>query len=42
MLNAFWVVVVGMAIVFASLLVLMLVMAGLGRIFKPREEKQKR
>lgn len=39
MLDAVWVTLGGMAIVFGALLVVMLAMMGLGRWFKPKEEE---
>jgi Na+-transporting methylmalonyl-CoA/oxaloacetate decarboxylase gamma subunit len=40
MLNALWIVILGMVIIFAVLGILLLVMIALGRLFKPKEEKQ--
>jgi Na+-transporting methylmalonyl-CoA/oxaloacetate decarboxylase gamma subunit len=37
MLNALWIVILGMVIIFAVLGILLLVMLALGKIFKPRE-----
>jgi Na+-transporting methylmalonyl-CoA/oxaloacetate decarboxylase gamma subunit len=39
MLNAVWIVILGMLIIFAVLAVLLLVMYLLGKIFKPAEQK---
>ena len=41
MLNALWIVILGMVIIFAVLGILLLVMIALGKIFKPKEEKSK-
>jgi Na+-transporting methylmalonyl-CoA/oxaloacetate decarboxylase gamma subunit len=38
-LNALWIVVLGMAIIFAVLGILLLVMALLGKLARPREKK---
>jgi len=40
MLNALWIVILGMVIIFVVLGILLLVMIALGRIFKSKEEKQ--
>lgn len=40
MLNALWIVVLGMVIIFAVLGILMLVMLALGKIFKPKAQNQ--
>lgn len=40
MLNAVWIVILGMVIIFAVLGILLLVMLALGKIFKPKAEKQ--
>ena len=41
MLNALWIVLLGMAIIFAVLGILLLVMILLGKLLKPREKKEK-
>jgi Na+-transporting methylmalonyl-CoA/oxaloacetate decarboxylase gamma subunit len=41
MLNALWIVLLGMAIIFAVLGILLLVMILLGKLFKPREKQEK-
>jgi len=41
MLNALWIVLLGMAIIFAVLGILLLVMILLGRLVRPREKEQK-
>ena len=40
MLNALWIVILGMVIIFAVLGILLLVMIALGRLFKSKGEKQ--
>ncbi len=40
MLNAVWIVILGMLIIFAVLGILLLVMLALGKIFKPKAENQ--
>jgi Na+-transporting methylmalonyl-CoA/oxaloacetate decarboxylase gamma subunit len=40
MLNALWIVILGMIVIFAVLGVLLLVMLILNRIFKPKEHNQ--
>ena len=40
MLNALWVVLLGMAIIFAVLAVLLLVMVLLGKFVRPKEKKE--
>jgi len=40
MLNAIWIVILGMVIIFAVLGILLLVMLALGKIFKPKSENQ--
>ena len=40
MLNALWIVILGMVIIFAVLGILLLVMIALGKIFRPKKEKQ--
>ncbi|PIU23565.1 MAG: hypothetical protein CO103_03520 [Chloroflexi bacterium CG_4_9_14_3_um_filter_45_9] len=42
MLNALWVVLLGMAIIFAVLGVLLLVMTFLDRLVRPKEKKEER
>ncbi|HJX70155.1 MAG TPA: OadG family transporter subunit [Dehalococcoidia bacterium] len=42
MLDAVWITLGGMAIVFATLVILMLVMAGLGKWLKPKEEEKEK
>ena len=42
MLNALWVVLLGMAIIFAVLRVLLLVMTFLDRLVRPKEKKEER
>ena len=42
MLNAVWIVLLGMAIIFAVLGILLLVMILLGKLFKPREKQEKK
>lgn len=42
MLNALWIVLLGMAIIFAVLGILLLVMILLGKLFKPREKQEKK
>jgi len=42
MLNALWIVLLGMAIIFAVLGVLLLVMILLGKLVKPREKQGKK
>jgi Na+-transporting methylmalonyl-CoA/oxaloacetate decarboxylase gamma subunit len=41
MLNALWIVLLGMAIIFAVLGILLLVMILLGKLFKPKEKEGK-
>ena len=41
MLNALWIVLLGMAIIFAVLGILLLVMVLLGRLVRPREKEEK-
>jgi Na+-transporting methylmalonyl-CoA/oxaloacetate decarboxylase gamma subunit len=40
MLNALWIVLLGMAIIFAVLGILLLVMVLLGKLVRPREKEQ--
>jgi len=40
MLNALWIVILGMIIIFAVLGILLLVMLVLSKIFKPKEQNQ--
>ncbi len=40
MLNAVWIVILGMVIIFSVLGILLLVMLALGKIFKPKSENQ--
>jgi len=40
MLNALWVVILGMVTIFAVLGILLLVMLALGKIFKPKAENK--
>ena len=40
MLNALWIVILGMVIIFVVLGILLLVMIALGKLFKSKEEKQ--
>jgi Na+-transporting methylmalonyl-CoA/oxaloacetate decarboxylase gamma subunit len=40
MLNALWIVILGMVIIFAVLGILLLVMLVLSKIFKPKEQNQ--
>ena len=40
MLNALWIVLLGMAIIFAVLGILLLVMVLLGRLARPREKQE--
>jgi hypothetical protein len=42
MLNALWIVLLGMAIIFAVLGILLLVMVLLGKLVKPREKQEKK
>jgi Na+-transporting methylmalonyl-CoA/oxaloacetate decarboxylase gamma subunit len=42
MLNALWIVLLGMAIIFAVLGILLLVMILLGKLLKPREKQEKK
>jgi Na+-transporting methylmalonyl-CoA/oxaloacetate decarboxylase gamma subunit len=42
MLNAVWIVLLGMAIIFAVLGILLLVMILLGKLLKPREKQEKK
>ncbi|MGQ9545878.1 MAG: OadG family protein [Dehalococcoidia bacterium] len=42
MLNALWIVLLGMAIIFAVLGILLLVMVLLGRLLRPREKGEKK
>ena len=42
MLNALWIVLLGMAIIFAVLGILLLVMILLGKLVKPREKQEKK
>jgi len=42
MLNALWIVLLGMAIIFAVLGILLLVMILLSKLFKPREKQGKK
>jgi len=42
MLNALWIVLLGMAIIFAVLGILLLVMILLSKLLKPREKQEKR
>lgn len=42
MLNALWIVLLGMAIIFAVLGILLLVMVLLSKLFKPREKQEKK
>jgi Na+-transporting methylmalonyl-CoA/oxaloacetate decarboxylase gamma subunit len=42
MLNALWIVLLGMAIIFAVLGILLLVMIVLGKLLKPREKQGKK
>ena len=41
MLNALWIVLLGMAIIFAVLGILLLVMVLLGKLVRPREKEEK-
>jgi uncharacterized iron-regulated membrane protein len=41
MINALWIVLLGMAIIFAVLGILLLVMIILGRLVRPREKEEK-
>jgi len=41
MLNALWIVLVGMVIIFAILGILLLAMILLGKLFQPSEEKKR-
>ena len=40
MLNALWIVILGMVIIFAVLGILLLVLIALGKIFKPKKDNQ--
>ncbi len=40
MLNALWIVLLGMAIIFAVLGILLLVMTLMGRLMRPKEKKE--
>jgi len=40
MLNALWIVLLGMAVIFAVLGILLLVMVLLGRLVRPREKQE--
>jgi len=40
MLNALWIVLLGMAIIFAVLVILLLVMILLSKLLKPREKQE--
>ena len=42
MLNALWIVLLGMAIIFAVLGILLLVMVLLGKLVKPRKKEEKK
>jgi Na+-transporting methylmalonyl-CoA/oxaloacetate decarboxylase gamma subunit len=42
MLNALWIVLLGMAIIFAVMGILLLVMILLGKLVRPREEEEKK
>jgi len=42
MLNALWIVLLGMAIIFAVLGILLLIMILLGKLVRPREEEEKK
>jgi uncharacterized iron-regulated membrane protein len=42
MLNALWIVLLGMAIIFAVLGILLLVMILLGKLVKPRKKEEKK
>ena len=42
MLNALWIVLLGMAIIFAVLGILLLVMILLGKLVRPREKEEKK
>ncbi len=42
MLNALWIVLLGMAIIFAVLGILLLVMILLGKLFKTREKQEEK
>jgi Na+-transporting methylmalonyl-CoA/oxaloacetate decarboxylase gamma subunit len=42
MLNALWIVLLGMAIIFAVLGILLLVMVLLSKLVKPREKQEKK
>jgi Na+-transporting methylmalonyl-CoA/oxaloacetate decarboxylase gamma subunit len=42
MLNALWIVLLGMAIIFAVLGILLLVMVLLSKLLKPREKQEKK
>lgn len=42
MINAVWIVLLGMAIIFAVLGILLLVMILLGKLLKPREKQEKK
>jgi len=42
MLNALWIVLLGMAIIFAVLGILLLVMILLSKLLKPREKQEKK
>ena len=42
MLNALWIVLLGMAIIFAVLGILLLVMILLGKLLKPKEKQEKK
>jgi Na+-transporting methylmalonyl-CoA/oxaloacetate decarboxylase gamma subunit len=42
MLNALWIVLLGMAVIFAVLGILLLVMVLLSKLVKPREKQEKK
>jgi len=42
MLNAFWIILLGMAIIFAVLGILLLVMILLGKLVRPRDKQEKK
>jgi Na+-transporting methylmalonyl-CoA/oxaloacetate decarboxylase gamma subunit len=42
MLNALWIVLLGMAIIFAVLGILLLVMILLGKLVRPRDKQEKK
>jgi len=42
MLNALWIALLGMAIIFAVLGILLLVMVFLGRVVKPKDNQEKK